>query len=202
MQCDRRRCSATAARREPVGRRQPGAGARARSRSLGNHVTASRADETMARDFAYDMLQSVEPYGILITAGDNDTFPLWYAQEVEGVRPGHDAGQPVADEHRVAPAPAPPPGDPDVRSGVGRADLAARPRKRAASRSSIRPAPRACRAFGRAAHRRRRVLADRGPGRQPARGACRCREGRPQLDSLQIASAGLPRCGRTSRRSS
>jgi hypothetical protein len=53
----------------------------------GNHITASRAHETMARDFAYDMLQSVEPYGILITAGDNDTFPLWYAQEVEGIRP-------------------------------------------------------------------------------------------------------------------
>jgi hypothetical protein len=53
---------------------------------LGNRVTASRADETIARDFAYDMLQSLEPYGILITAGDNDTFPLWYAQEVEGIR--------------------------------------------------------------------------------------------------------------------
>jgi hypothetical protein len=51
---------------------------------LGNRVTASRAHETMARDFAWDILQSVEPYGILITAGDNDTFPLWYAQEVDG----------------------------------------------------------------------------------------------------------------------
>ncbi|MBA3498516.1 MAG: DUF2723 domain-containing protein [Gemmatimonadales bacterium] len=52
----------------------------------GNYATASRAHETMARDFAYDILESVEPYGILITAGDNDTFPLWYAQEVEGIR--------------------------------------------------------------------------------------------------------------------
>jgi hypothetical protein len=53
---------------------------------FGNHLTASRAHETLARDFARDMLESVEPYGILITAGDNDTFPLWYAQEVEGIR--------------------------------------------------------------------------------------------------------------------
>jgi hypothetical protein len=53
---------------------------------LGNRLTASRAGETLAHDFAIDILQSVEPYGILITAGDNDTFPLWFAQEVEGVR--------------------------------------------------------------------------------------------------------------------
>ena len=54
--------------------------------TFGNRLTASRANETVARDFAVDLLESVEPYGILITAGDNDTFPLWYAQEVEGVR--------------------------------------------------------------------------------------------------------------------
>jgi hypothetical protein len=53
---------------------------------VGNHLTASRKGETLARDFAYDLLQSVEPYGVLVTAGDNDTFPLWYAQEVEGIR--------------------------------------------------------------------------------------------------------------------
>jgi hypothetical protein len=53
---------------------------------VGNHLTASRKGETLARDFAYDVLQSVEPYGVLVTAGDNDTFPLWYAQEVEHIR--------------------------------------------------------------------------------------------------------------------
>jgi hypothetical protein len=53
---------------------------------VGNRLSASRAGEYMARDFAYDMLQSVDPYGVLVTAGDNDTFPLWYAQEVEHIR--------------------------------------------------------------------------------------------------------------------
>ncbi|HET7039616.1 MAG TPA: hypothetical protein VFH97_06995, partial [Gemmatimonadales bacterium] len=53
---------------------------------FGNRLTAPRSDERLARDFASDLLQSVEPYGILITAGDNDLFPLWYAQEVEGIR--------------------------------------------------------------------------------------------------------------------
>jgi hypothetical protein len=53
---------------------------------VGNWRQASRAGETVTREWAHDMLNSIEPYGILITLGDNDTFPLWYAQEVEGVR--------------------------------------------------------------------------------------------------------------------
>ena len=52
----------------------------------GNRLSASRAGETLARDFALDLLQSTPPYAVLVTTGDNDTFPLWYAQEVEGVR--------------------------------------------------------------------------------------------------------------------
>lgn len=51
-----------------------------------NWHAASRAGQTDTVDFASDLLNSVEPYGILVTAGDNDTFPLWYAQEVEGIR--------------------------------------------------------------------------------------------------------------------
>jgi hypothetical protein len=51
-----------------------------------NWSTASRAGQTDTIDFARDLLDSVEPYGVLVTVGDNDTFPLWYAQEVEGIR--------------------------------------------------------------------------------------------------------------------
>jgi len=53
---------------------------------IGNRLTASRSGDTVARDYARDVLASVDPYALIITTGDNDTFPLWHAQEVEGIR--------------------------------------------------------------------------------------------------------------------
>ena len=53
---------------------------------VGNWGASTRKGDDTTFAFAHDMLNSVEPYGILVTVGDNDTFPLWYAQEVEGVR--------------------------------------------------------------------------------------------------------------------
>ncbi len=46
-----------------------------------------RSSKTIARDVARDYLESCAPNAILFTVGDNDTYPLWYAQEVEGIRP-------------------------------------------------------------------------------------------------------------------
>ena len=47
----------------------------------------NRSGRYMARDYARNYLESCAPNAILFTYGDNDTFPLWYVQEVEGVRP-------------------------------------------------------------------------------------------------------------------
>lgn len=46
-----------------------------------------RSSKFTARDMAIDYLVSCAPNAILFTYGDNDTYPLWYAQEVENVRP-------------------------------------------------------------------------------------------------------------------
>lgn len=51
-----------------------------------NYDDHDRSGKYAARDFAINYLNSCDPNAILITNGDNDTFPLWYVQEVEGVR--------------------------------------------------------------------------------------------------------------------
>ena len=54
--------------------------------TLENYDDHDRSGRYVAHDYAYNMLNSVAENGIVFTNGDNDTYPLWYLQEVEGVR--------------------------------------------------------------------------------------------------------------------
>ena len=51
-----------------------------------NYESHDRSGRYIAWDYSYNMLQSCEPNAIIFTNGDNDTFPLWYLQEVDSVR--------------------------------------------------------------------------------------------------------------------
>jgi hypothetical protein len=52
-----------------------------------NWGSNDRSDRYTARDFGANYLNSLAPNAIIFTNGDNDTFPLWYSIEVEGLRP-------------------------------------------------------------------------------------------------------------------
>ncbi|MFC1725762.1 protein O-mannosyl-transferase family [candidate division KSB1 bacterium] len=51
-----------------------------------NYESQDRSGNYVAWDHSYNILQNCEENAILITNGDNDTFPIWYLQTVEGIR--------------------------------------------------------------------------------------------------------------------
>jgi hypothetical protein len=53
---------------------------------LAYYSQQDRSGNFVAWDYSYNMLQSCDKDAILFTNGDNDTFPLWYLQDVEGIR--------------------------------------------------------------------------------------------------------------------
>jgi Protein O-mannosyl-transferase TMEM260-like len=53
---------------------------------LTNRYKCDRSAYTFPEDFAYNLLSGCKQNGILFTNGDNDTYPLWYLQNVEGFR--------------------------------------------------------------------------------------------------------------------
>ncbi len=54
--------------------------------AMGGWKTHNRAGNYLPFDYSYNILQSTEKDAILFTNGDNDTFPVWYIQDVMGVR--------------------------------------------------------------------------------------------------------------------
>ncbi len=51
-----------------------------------NLTSHDRTGDTIAQDYAYNILQTCEEDSILFTNGDNDTYPIWYLQYVKGIR--------------------------------------------------------------------------------------------------------------------